>query len=121
MPPPIRKDAVLDREWLLERYDGDEEMTRELYHIFLEDAPPRYRSLRQALDRGQREEVIHLVHALKNMGGAAGAWKFMAQAAEAEKSARLEGPAEWEAFYPRLGQMLEETVAAVQDTLREGS
>ncbi len=119
MLEPVRRGAVLDREWLLERYEGDQELTRELYLIFMEDAPPKYQGLREALDRGVREEVIHLTHGLKNMAGAAGAWKFMALAAEAERAARLEGPGEWESFYPLLGLGLAETTAAIQAALGE--
>lgn len=112
----MRKTVVLDHQWLLDRYDGDGDLVRELYLIFLQDAPPKLKALRRALDSGRREEVVHLTHGLKNMAGAAGAWKFMALATEAEQAARTGEPAQWEASYPRLSTGLEEAIAAIKAT-----
>ncbi|MCP4688478.1 MAG: response regulator, partial [Desulfobacterales bacterium] len=57
--------TVLNRADLLRRIGGDEELSRELYHLFLKTAPGVMANLQGALERADEEAVIFHAHALK--------------------------------------------------------
>lgn len=112
-----REHLVLDRDWLLDRYEGDQGLVQELYLIFTQDAPPRLQALDPALRSAAGEEVVSVVHGLKNMAGAAGAWKLMGLSAQAEKEARSGRLDQVAAMVPALTSAMDEVLAAIGPAL----
>ena len=64
-PPTQEKKNMFDREALLERVAGDEELMSELVQIFLEDCPNMMQAIRDALDAGAANELREAAHSLK--------------------------------------------------------
>ncbi len=56
---------VFDRQLLLERLGGDEEIFSEIIETFLEDAPIQIEKLKKALQEGDANRVEHQAHLLK--------------------------------------------------------
>jgi HPt (histidine-containing phosphotransfer) domain-containing protein len=64
---------ILDREALLERVIGDEDLAKELLQMFLEDIPDRLKAIKQAQESGDMETVILEAHTIKGSSGNIGA------------------------------------------------
>ncbi len=70
--PPAAPPASLpglDLEQGLERISHDTELYAELLEMFSEIYTPFHRTLNEAVDRGDRDEIIHLLHTLKGSAG----------------------------------------------------
>jgi HPt (histidine-containing phosphotransfer) domain-containing protein len=61
--------VTLDRTSLLERFEGDEELFREVAQLFLEDAPQQLLQLRRALSAGAARDAMRAAHTLKGAVG----------------------------------------------------
>ena len=86
--------TVFDRSGILDRLEGDAELMDEIVEIFLADVPINIQALKQALDKGSAEEIMHLSHAIKGSAANAGAVAISSLAEKAETLARnssLEG------------------------------
>ena len=59
----------LDREAILARMDGDEDLLREILAIFLEYAPRRLEEIRAAIKNGDFVSLRRTIHALKGSAG----------------------------------------------------
>ncbi len=57
--------AVFDREAMLERLDGDEELCREMIEIFDGDLPIQLSTLHRALHERDLQSALHRVHTIK--------------------------------------------------------
>jgi PAS domain S-box-containing protein len=57
--------AILDRMELLERLGGDKEFLKEVLNIFLQDAPGRILSLREAISKNDARGIRFQAHTLK--------------------------------------------------------
>ena len=55
----------MDRMELLERLGGDEEFLKEVLNIFLQDAPGRILSLREAISKNDTRGIRFQAHTLK--------------------------------------------------------
>lgn len=64
---------VVDREALLQRMDGDEELVLQLWRLFLQNTPALLRQLEQALQQEDCELLRTRAHALKGEAGNVGA------------------------------------------------
>jgi HPt (histidine-containing phosphotransfer) domain-containing protein len=64
---------ILDRQSLLTRLDGDEELAGEILALFIEDAPLQLSELDSALTAHSLEQVARVAHTIKgaaaNIGG----------------------------------------------------
>jgi PAS domain S-box-containing protein len=80
---------VLDRETLLKRLMGDEELAREVLKLFLDTMPHRMRELEQALDQDDAVQAHAISHAIKGMAANICAEALRALAEEMERAARL--------------------------------
>jgi HPt (histidine-containing phosphotransfer) domain-containing protein len=67
-----------------ERFEGDEELLREVVKLFLDDCPRRLSELREAVGRGDREAIRHAAHSIK------GSLANFAAAAAVQAALRLE-------------------------------
>ena len=73
-PPTAVKAAVRwNRTETLARIGGDQELLRDLCHIFLEESPKLLQALRQAVASGDADGVMRAAHSLKGEAGYLGA------------------------------------------------
>jgi two-component system, sensor histidine kinase and response regulator len=57
--------AVMDRAAMLDRFDGDIDLAREVAELFLEDCPRRLGAVREALARGDAGALQFAAHSIK--------------------------------------------------------
>ena len=70
---PEKKPASWNRIEALDRIGGDEELLRDLCHIFLEESPKLLQKLQQAVAAGDSDGVMRAAHSLKGESGYLGA------------------------------------------------
>lgn len=58
-------DAVIDRAAVLERFEGDIELVREVAELFVADCPHRLDAMREALTAGDAEALQRAAHSLR--------------------------------------------------------
>jgi len=75
---------VIDRDDLLDRFEGDLELAREIAALFLEDCPRRLMELRDAAARGDRKVVQLMAHSIRGSAGNFGATTAQAAALRVE-------------------------------------
>ena len=66
---PAAEGASWNRVEALDRIGGDEELLRDLCHIFLEESPKLMRKLRQAAAAGDSDGLMQAAHSLKGEAG----------------------------------------------------
>ncbi len=76
--------AVIDEAALLERFEGDRDLLREIVQLFFDDCPRRLADIHNALAGGNREALERAAHSIKGSVG-----NFAAPAAM-EAALRLE-------------------------------
>jgi len=84
---------VFDREALIERVMGEEELARKLIGIFLADIPKQVRSLRERIENSDAEKISWYSHKVKGSSANIGAMALSNIAAkmdEASKDGRLD-------------------------------
>ena len=70
---PTEKVAAWNRAGALDRIGGDEELLRDLCHIFLEESPKLLQTLQRATAAGDAEGVMRAAHSLKGEASYLGA------------------------------------------------
>jgi two-component system sensor histidine kinase/response regulator len=63
--PPVSETSPYDRQTLLERVGGDEDMLRELVGIFLDESPKTMTQLHRGVSNGDPKAIGDAAHALK--------------------------------------------------------
>lgn len=58
-------DEIIDRDELLERVDGDQELLEELFLIFVEEMPIQLKAIEEALNRQSCADLEKSAHRLK--------------------------------------------------------
>ncbi|HDH53359.1 MAG TPA: response regulator [Nitrospirae bacterium] len=71
---------VVDRVESLARLDGDEELLRELWEIFIDDVPGQMQALKKAMDNSDSVRVERIAHSLKSAAANIGANFMRAEA-----------------------------------------
>jgi two-component system, sensor histidine kinase and response regulator len=87
--PAVSEAAVFDRAALLNNMGDDEEITNEIIHIFLQDAPRQIDSLAKAVAEGNINLVNRQAHTLKGAAGNVCADVLQASALEMEKAGKI--------------------------------
>ena len=80
---------VIDREGVIERLGGDEELWMDVVEICLEDFPSQEAALKTALDTGDLYSASMRAHAIKGMVANIGAEQTRFLAAEIEKACKV--------------------------------
>ncbi|MCU0610402.1 MAG: response regulator, partial [Candidatus Eisenbacteria bacterium] len=83
-PPPNNPALVFDKAGLMERTMDDATLARELAAMFLDDAPRRISSLRDALNRSDLGAAARIAHTLRGAAGSVGAASIVATATRIE-------------------------------------
>jgi HPt (histidine-containing phosphotransfer) domain-containing protein len=63
--PNAAVDGIIDRAEILERFEGDWDLVREVIGLFLEDCPHRLCAVRDALAAGDCDALQRAAHSLK--------------------------------------------------------
>jgi HPt (histidine-containing phosphotransfer) domain-containing protein len=84
-----RAPAILDRAGILERFEGDTDLLREVVQLFLAECPRRMADLRQALAQGDADALQCAAHSLKGSAGNFNAEAVVAAAGRLEMMGRL--------------------------------
>ncbi len=79
---------IFDRQALLERVEGDEELLEELVHIFLDHTPRQLDKLRQALEVGDASALREQAHTIKGAAASISAASLMAAAQQVESAGK---------------------------------
>jgi CheY-like chemotaxis protein/HPt (histidine-containing phosphotransfer) domain-containing protein len=93
---------VFDRQALIARLMGDEELARTIIAGFLEDVPKRILALRGHLDRGDAESAGGQAHAIKGAAANVGGVALSAVASEIEESGKAGRREELASLVPEM-------------------
>ncbi len=80
--------GVFDRDALIERVMGEEELARKLIGIFLEDMPGQVRSLRESIENNDAEKISWYAHKIKGSSANIGAMALSNIAAKTDEASR---------------------------------
>src|SRR5712671_4761226 len=115
LPAPRETDWALDRQQFLNRIGYDKELLTEVIALFGEDAPPKLKQLKSALETGDSQALKQAAHALKGMMGNFAANEAYATAFQLETMGRT---GRWDHARETL-ERLEQQVKLVQKNLAE--
>ena len=110
--------VVFDREDLLQRLMGDEELATMVIEGFLGDAPSQLARLQAHLDAGEIVAVRHQVHTLKGASANVGGERVRQAAIRMELAAKSDDLAGACAEWPALSERFEELRQALETELR---
>jgi two-component system sensor histidine kinase/response regulator len=77
--------AAVDRDRIMERLDGDEDLFAEVIRLFLEDCPVRLAAIKAAVDRDDADQIRLTAHALKGAAGNMSATRLFEATAALER------------------------------------
>jgi two-component system, sensor histidine kinase and response regulator len=86
----LQSSAVLDVDGTLARFEGDQQLFRDIIGFFLEDSPPLLSELRRAAEVSHAQAVRSTAHALKGLVAGCGGVRA-AQAAQRVENAGQQG------------------------------
>lgn len=98
--------TVINREEVVTRLGGDEELYAEICGLFRRDGQMLLARLQGALDAGSLELAVRYAQSIRSMASNVGAEELMALAAEAEQVGRAGDGVSLGACLPRLKQQL---------------
>jgi HPt (histidine-containing phosphotransfer) domain-containing protein len=78
----------LDRETILERLEGNQDLLSELVELFLIEAPELIEAMRTALQGGDMRALEHSAHSMKGAAGNFSASSAVSAASQLEKDAK---------------------------------
>jgi len=110
---------LLDFDKLIERMEGDLELIREIFDIFVAEAPERRAKFEKALLEGDSQAMVMLSHSLKGASGTLHAEPLRQACYDLEHAARAADAAKVAALTPPVMDMLEKTAARI-DEIRKG-
>jgi two-component system sensor histidine kinase/response regulator len=87
-PKPAKAAASWNRAEALDRIGGDEELLRDLCHIFLEESPKLLQKLQVALAAGDADGVMRAAHSIKGESSYLGAGETSQAARQLEEMGR---------------------------------
>ncbi|MBC7292642.1 MAG: response regulator, partial [Thermoleophilia bacterium] len=82
------KPPVLDRQALLDRVAGDEDLAAEVLGVFMQDVPRQLAALKKVVAAGDLEQVRRHAHTLKGASANAGALALREAALQCENAAK---------------------------------
>jgi HPt (histidine-containing phosphotransfer) domain-containing protein len=82
----LQSSAVLDVDGTLARFEGDQQLFRDIIGFFLEDSPPLLSELRRAAEASHAQAIRSTAHALKGLVAGCGGVRA-AQAAQRVENA----------------------------------
>ena len=112
--PDPTAECLLNEAAVLERFDGDADLMREIVELFLQDRPKRMAAVRGALARHDGDALALAAHSLKGSAGNFGASHVMAAALELEMIGRSGDFAHAEELWARLEEAMAQLTTALE-------
>jgi HPt (histidine-containing phosphotransfer) domain-containing protein len=109
--------GVLDRAGLLEMLMGSEDVAQQILNAYLEDAPGKISSLKDALARKDMQQVQFIAHSLKSSSATIRASTVAKAALDIETAGREVNLAMASSLMP----ILEEQYSLLEEAIRGGS
>jgi HPt (histidine-containing phosphotransfer) domain-containing protein len=106
--------AVLDVEGTLARFGGDRELFLELSGMLLEDLPPLFDQLRQAVRAGDARDIRSRAHALKGVVSGCGGMRAAHVAQQLENAGENEDLSAAPKFLEMLGSEVDALTVALK-------
>ena len=102
----------------LSRLDDDRELMRAIIEIFLEDAPPLFEKVRQAVMRNDLPTLHRAAHSLKGLAATLSAYDLAAAASRLEQMATAKSLQDGAGAVGELEQRLQELTDAAKRFLK---
>jgi HPt (histidine-containing phosphotransfer) domain-containing protein len=112
-------DSILKLDSVLQRMENDRELVREIFEVFIEEAPVRAERFKAALAASDMDAVMRLAHALKGASGTLTAEPLRQACYDLEHAARAGEKEKVDALAPPVFDMLEKTVARMAELKEE--
>lgn len=100
-------EGLIDLAGMMDRFDHDWELLREVMHVFAAETPERMRRFAEASQNGDMEQMVRLAHSLKGVCGTMHAEPLRELSYRVELAARANDIQAVHASLPRLVEMLE--------------
>ncbi len=107
------KSDVLNTSEAMERLDGDEELLKEIWDVFIDDAPKQMEILKKAIDTGDTVLTERQAHSLKSAAANIGANLMRSKAFETELAARDRNLNDVHILYEQLEYELKRVLQAL--------
>ncbi len=110
-----RNDIVLDRDWLLDATEENEELICELARGLVRQMPERIRDLQNSLDQGDLNNAELTAHKIAGMVSYLGGWRLMNIARTIEVAAKQQDSQTCQKTFP----LVQPNYATLEEALRE--
>lgn len=77
--------SIFNKEALLSRLEGDEELAQAVVDVFISDFPRQLQALREAIENGNTKDAIRYAHSIKGASANVSAERLQAVALRLEK------------------------------------
>lgn len=114
-PNPQELEEQLDRDSLLARVEGDQELLKEMVQLFAGDAPLLLETMRDALQQSDMALLERSAHSMKGAAGNLSANFVMAAALQLEKSAKESDLEASKAYLTNLEQAVSRLLPALAE------
>ncbi|MCX7823678.1 MAG: Hpt domain-containing protein [Syntrophobacterales bacterium] len=78
--------SVFNKEAILARLEGDEELVKIVVEVFISDFPNQFQSLKDALKEGRLQDAVRYAHSIKGASSNVSAERLQALALKMEES-----------------------------------
>ncbi|MEQ8191038.1 MAG: response regulator [Candidatus Eremiobacterota bacterium] len=108
-------DVILNKKESLEAIGNDEELLKEMYNIFIEEAPSLMKNLKKAMNEGKASDITLNAHSLKSSSGHIGAKAMEKLACQMERAGKNGEISELSDLYENLQKELDKVIAVISD------
>jgi protein-histidine pros-kinase len=110
-------DKLIDLDLVRRRFFDDLTLLREVYNMYMQDAPQRLRTVQESLAAGNTAAAGKAAHSLKGISGSVGSTRLSEAAQVVEKAGRADDLAAARKAFPLLEMLLEQTMNEIRDIL----
>ncbi|EMG35769.1 CheY-like receiver, AAA-type ATPase, and DNA-binding domain containing response regulator [Desulfocurvibacter africanus PCS] len=112
-----QSDRLIDLDQVRRRFFDDLTLLREVYGMYMQDAPQRLRTVQESLAAGDSTAASRAAHSLKGISGSVGSTRLSEAAQVVEKAGRADDLAAAREAFPLLETLLEQTMIEIRDIL----
>ncbi|MEQ8170039.1 MAG: response regulator [Candidatus Eremiobacterota bacterium] len=106
-------DVIINKKEALEAIGNDEELLKEMYIIFIEEAPSLMKNLKIAIEEGKAGDIALNGHSLKSSSGHIGAKVMAKLACQMERAAKNGEISDLSDLYENLQKELDKVIAVI--------
>ncbi|EGJ50881.1 response regulator [Desulfocurvibacter africanus] len=112
-----QSDRLIDLDQVRRRFFDDLTLLREVYGMYMQDAPQRLRTVQESLAAGDTAAAGKAAHSLKGISGSVGSTRLSEAAQVVEKAGRADDLAAAREAFPLVETLLEQTINEIRDIL----